>query len=148
MKKLSFLLLVAVLTVSFSGCTHRLVDFTIISSKNIPLEDVTGRLKRAPNRVKGKDTSHMVLYFPIGFPNMKEAIDRAIEQYPGAVGLVDGVVKQNSWWTILYGQNSYIVEGTPIYLDTKQEKTNSSSFQENDYLPSGVYNEKQQSSFL
>jgi len=148
MKKLSFLLLVAVLTVSFSGCTHRLVDFTIISSKNIPLEDATGRLKRAPNRVKGKDTSHMVLYFPIGFPNMKEAIDRAIEQYPGAVGLVDGVVKQNSWWAILYGQNSYIVEGTPIYLDTKQEKTNSSSFQENDYLPSGVYKEKQQSSFL
>ncbi len=64
---------------------------------------------------------------------MKEAIDKAIEQYPGAVGLADGVVKSNNWWIpFIYGQDSYIVEGTPLYVDDssneptgKLESTNS-----------------------
>lgn len=55
------------------------------------------------------------MWIPLGFPNMKEAIDKAIEKYPGAIGLVDGVVKSKGWTAILYGQNSYVVEGTPLY---------------------------------
>ena len=103
------------LLIALQGCTHRLTDFTVISTKNYPIEYSNVELKKAPERVKGVDRAHWILFFPTGFPNMKEAIDRAIEKYPGAVGLSDGVVKSKSWWAILYGQDSYIVEGTPIY---------------------------------
>ncbi len=107
--------------VSFSSCTHRLTDFTVISTKNVPLGDDAASLEKAPNRVRGVDRAHTVLFIPFGTPNMKEAIDKAIEQYPGAVGLVDGVVKSNGWSVLLYGQSSYIVEGTPLYVEDVED---------------------------
>lgn len=88
-------------------------------------------IKKADTRVSGVDRSHWILFFPLGQPNMKEAIDRAIEKYPGAIGLCDGVVKSRTWWALLYGQNAYIVEGTPLYapaqtsLDVKELKDKS-----------------------
>lgn len=103
-----------------SSCTQRLTDFTVISTKNYPVENPIC-VKKAPNRVKGKDSKPMILAIPIGSPNLKDAIDNAIEQYPGAVGLADGVVKTNFWWAILYGQNSYIVEGTPLYISEESK---------------------------
>lgn len=60
----------------------------------------------------------MILCFPTGYPNLKDAIDRALDKTPGAIGLADGVVYYKSWWAILYGQNKFIVEGTPI-IDTE-----------------------------
>lgn len=118
MKRTVFQIFGLMLLLTLNGCSYRLTDFTVISTKNIPLGE-TGDVsfKSANQRVSGEDKAHMILYIPIGSPNMKEAIDRAIEKYPGAVGLVDGVIKQKTWWAILYGQNSYIVEGTPIYID-------------------------------
>ncbi|MGN0213283.1 MAG: LysM peptidoglycan-binding domain-containing protein [Muribaculaceae bacterium] len=115
MKKLSFLLVVIVLLAGMSSCTHRLTDFTVISTKNVPLGKEVASLQKANQRVKGVDRSHIILFIPIGSPNMKEAIDRAIEKYPGAIGLADGVVKSKGWSALLYGQSSYVVEGTPIY---------------------------------
>lgn len=112
MKKNILWLLAVVLLMS--SCTQRLIDFTIISSKNVPITDKGAEFQKATSRVKGVDSKWSVLFVP-GVPNMKEAIDRAIEQYPGAVALTDGVVYQKSWTCFLVGQNKYIVEGTPLY---------------------------------
>lgn len=71
--------------------------------------------QKGTKRVKGEDVSHVVLCLPLGYPNMKEAIDKAIESIPGSIGLVDGVVKQSGWSCLFYGQNKYIVEGTPLF---------------------------------
>ena len=50
---------------------------------------------------------------------MKEAIDRAIESVPGAVALVDGVVTYSYFYIpYIYGQETYVVEGTPL-IDPK-----------------------------
>lgn len=101
---------------SLASCTHRLTDFTVISTKNVPIgEGAQSEFQKGTKRVKGQDVAHTVLFIPMGFPNMKEAIDKAIEQIPGAVGLVDGVVKSSGWTCLLYGQNRYIVEGTPLF---------------------------------
>lgn len=115
MKKLVML---AVAILCLSGCTHRFVDFTAISSKNVDLTR-SADFKRGAKRVIGKDTSHVIVFFPVGNPNAKEALDRAIESQPGAVALLDGVVTTN-WWYIpyIYGQSSVIVEGTPL-IDPK-----------------------------
>ena len=104
MKKLLVLALVFAVTSMFSACTIRMVDFTVISSKNA---DVKGKVGK---RVKGSDGSCTLVY-----PNMKEAIDRAIEQEPGADALVDGVV----YYKYYYFWHVYEVEGTAISTKNK-----------------------------
>ena len=121
MKKILLAMCSLALLLGASSCSHRLTDFTVISTKNVPLGQKTASLQKANLRVKGVDKTHQVLCIPFGMPNMKEAIDKAIEKYPGAVGLADGVVKSKSWNVMLYGQNSYIVEGTPIYEEDAEK---------------------------
>ena len=95
-----------------SGCSQRLVDYTMISTKNIDLSRASS-FTRAKQRVEGKDTIHIIIFIPTGVPNMKEAIDRAIESVPGAIALVDGVLYHKGFW-LLYGQSWYVIEGTPL----------------------------------
>lgn len=52
------------------SCSHRLVDFTLISTKNVPM-DQTLDLAKADKRVKGEDSKGIVLSVPLGMPNMK-----------------------------------------------------------------------------
>lgn len=115
MKRISFLAGALLLLVGMSSCSHRLTDFTVISTRNVPLGNEAASLQKANQRVKGVDRAHTILFLPIGTPNMKEAIDKAIDKYPGAIGLVDGVVKSKGWSILVYGQSSYVVEGTPLY---------------------------------
>lgn len=96
-----------------TSCSYRVVDFTIISTKNVDLSKA-GTFKRGKTRVEGKDVAHLIIYFPLGRPSMKEAIDKAIETTPGAVALVDGVVYSKGWWAILYGQDILVIEGIPL----------------------------------
>lgn len=111
MKKQITLVLLACFLLS--SCAYRITDFTIISTKNVDLSKASS-FTRGKGRNEGVDKAHIILTIPFGRPNLKEAIDRAIEATPGAVALVDGVVYSKSWWAILYGQTKIIVEGTPL----------------------------------
>ncbi len=105
---------VAVLTSSLA-CSARLGDFTMVSTKNIDLSQGAG-FTRTSQRVKGRDTVRIILFIPTGFvPNIKDATDRALQQAPGAVALVD-VVWRHEFFLIplIYGEDSYVVEGTPV----------------------------------
>lgn len=102
-----------------TGCTQRVTDFTIISTKNVDISALA-TAKRAGNRITGEDLVHVIIFIPTGVPNLKEAIDRTIESTPGAVALVDGVVYFRSWMIpLLYGQSAYIVEGTPLLMGSR-----------------------------
>lgn len=122
MKKILFSVGAFLLLVGMSSCSHRLTDFTVISTRNVPLGNEAASLQKANQRVKGVDRAHTILFLPIGTPNMKEAIDKAIDKYPGAIGLVDGVVKSKGWSVLLYGQSSFVVEGTPLYEADAKER--------------------------
>lgn len=113
-KKL-FIAAVVLLGLATQSCTNRLTDFTIISTKNVPIGTQPTDLVKAEKRVRGVDKAHFILFVPLGSPNLKEAIDKAIEQCPGAIALADGVVKSKFMDFLFYGQSSYIVEGTPLY---------------------------------
>ncbi len=103
-------------TLLLGSCSHRLFDVTMISSKNVPIgQEIT--LKQADQRVTGVDSKGMILTFPLGIPDVKEAVDKAIEQYPGAVALSNAVVKSKYWNAIFYGKTKYVVEGNPVYID-------------------------------
>jgi len=104
----------AVAALAAAGCSTRLIDFTVISTKNVDLSRGAS-FERAKERVEGIDKVHIIVFIPTGTPNMKEAIDRAIESVPGAVALLDGVVTQTFWWIpYIYGQSMFLVEGTPL----------------------------------
>lgn len=112
MKNRAFII-ACVFALAIAGCTQRITDFTIISTKNVDLSRAA-TFERARNRVEGEDGAYWILFIPTGFPNLKEAIDRTIETTPGAVALVDGVAYSKAWYIILTGYMSYIVEGTPL----------------------------------
>lgn len=100
--------------VILSGCVTRLADFTLISTKNIDLTRGAS-FKRAQSRVTGQDIVSIIIIIPTGVPNMKTAIDKAIESVPGAIALVDGVLSQKVWYIpYIFGQSGYVVEGTPL----------------------------------
>lgn len=114
MKKFKFSLIALSLTaLILSSCSQRVFDFTMVSTKNIDLSNA-GTFKRANTRVKGEHGVYMVIYIPLGAPNLKMAIDKAIESTPGAIALVDGVVYYKSWWAIVTGYTGYVVEGTAL----------------------------------
>lgn len=117
-------LFVAAFILLATSCTQRLTDFTVISTKNVPIGNQTTDLKKGNMRVQGVDKAHWILFVPTGFPNLKEAIDKAIEKYPGAIALADGVVKSRGFHVFFYGQSSYIVEGTPLFEEGATQPTN------------------------
>lgn len=113
----------AVLCCSFiflTGCTTRLTDFTAISTKNVKMPT-----KHKGQRVTGEDCV-VVFIIPFGQPNMKEAIDRAIQHAgPDYDALVDGVL----YFTQYPFQACYKVEGTPI--NTKESVSMKESDRQN-----------------
>lgn len=120
MKKLAWGLTIAI--PFLAGCTQRLGDFTVLSSKNVNLTANRG------DRVKG-DSCVPIIFFPIGVPDIKSAVDRAIESAgPGFDALEDAVLKARTIW-FLVGQSCYIVEGTAV--NTKRGRA---SLDGKDYL--------------
>lgn len=87
---------------TLSSCSTRLVDYTVISSKNVDLNI---------DRAQGKKTEGKKSYFlGIGF-NLKDAIDIALESAgPEYDMLVDGVVRYGSYPFV----STVTVEGTAV----------------------------------
>lgn len=110
MKKINTLLVITALT-ALSSCTTRLTDFTVISTKNINLNQ-SGKYRKGSTRVKGEDKKRIICIIPTGTPSAKEAVDKAIESVPNGVALVDGVLT-HKWFYIpyIYGELSYVAEG-------------------------------------
>jgi len=101
------------LTLTVGGCTTRSTDFTMISTRNIDLSRV-GTFRKGPVRVTGEDKIHIVLIFKsLRDHDLKIAIDDALDNTPGSVALVDGVIKKRTWWFI-FGEDTLLIEGTPL----------------------------------
>lgn len=112
MKKTMIALILFILV---TGCVQRIGDFTVASTKNMDIKRTLHRVDET-TRLKDRDVAHIILFFPIGIPDMKEAMDNAIEQKTGAVGLSNVTVKIGHWYIpFIYGQHYYEVEGNPIY---------------------------------
>ena len=99
------------LTLLATGCSRRMIDFTVISSKNIQLQIPTEAM--GP-KVEGVDEV-WIFIIPFGTPNIKEAVDRAIESAgPEYDALIDGVLYQTYAYYVLAAKIGYKVVGTPI----------------------------------
>jgi hypothetical protein len=99
----------AVAAMAMVGCTQRIGDFTVMSSKNVSITGNRG------DRVKGLSCIPIIFFVPIGKPDLKSAVDRAIESAgPGFDALEDVVLSNRGWWFLLAGESCYVVEGTAV----------------------------------
>ena len=112
--KLLVLLCLMFSIIFIAGCSTRLGDFTVISSKNIDLSNFSTQAESGSERVRGVDKSQIIICFPTKIPNIKDAIDIALEEN-NAYMLTDAVIKYE-WFYIpyIYGEEKYIAEGHPV----------------------------------
>lgn len=101
-------------TILLGGCSQRIADFTLASTKNVDLN--TGNFVKGP-RVTGSDAKPIII-IPLGVPNIKEASDKAIEQDRCAVGLTD-VTADSEFFSFVFGFIKYRVEGD-LLIDKSQ----------------------------
>jgi hypothetical protein len=123
-KKLVFGLFVLALGIVFSGCVTRLGAFTVISTKNIDWSR-TSEFTRYNQRVSGEDIYHIIIFIPTKLNiTIEEAVDKAIEQIPGGIALVDAVLKSKFFWIpYIYGNSGYVVERN-VLIDPKLASVN------------------------
>ena len=90
-------------------------DFTFLSTKNIDLSNLNmGARNNAPN-VEGVDSKLIVFVFGGGPPNLKEAVDRAIESGNGTA-LSDVSIYHTSWYIpYIVGENKFRVSGKVVH---------------------------------
>tara|TARA_R110000744_G_scaffold380110_2_gene499817 strand:+ start:293 stop:673 length:381 start_codon:yes stop_codon:yes gene_type:complete len=105
-----------------SGCSHRIADLTYVSTKNISQEELATSTSDN-ERVKGEDSSHIIIFIPTGNPSAEEALDRAIEQRKGGVALKNATI-HSSWFYIpyIYGKTTITVEGEVLVPLRKEVK--------------------------
>ncbi len=104
------IMVLASVLVMLGGCTQRLTDFTVISTKNVNVPVAKGE------RVKGEDCADLFLgLIPTTGtfqPNLKDAIDRAIQSGKGEL-LIDGVVHSEVFFfPLIWTHACFTVEGT------------------------------------
>jgi len=101
-----------------SGCTTRLGDMTLVSTRLVSLDRVDVSTLPHGERVTGKSSKPVFLFIPLGFPNLLDAIDEALEKGNGDL-MVDVVIRAEGWW-FLVGQNGLTVTGTVVNTKGKQ----------------------------
>lgn len=91
-----------------TGCTTRLGDFTVVSSKNV---DVSGL--KPGDRQTGEDCVNLLFgMIPIGEVDWKNAMDQALERGKGDV-MVDAVLTAKAWVIpYIFGQTCMEITGT------------------------------------
>ncbi len=114
--KVSLLVLLIAFFVG-SGCSNRIADLTLVSTKNIDLSNASLDLKHG-KRTKGEDCK-FVFIVPFGMPSLEEAIDDALEKGRGNI-MVDQVSYAVNK-SFIVGQMCIEVEGT--VLRTAEKRT-------------------------
>ena len=117
MKRTTMTLALAALLLVAVGCEQRIADFTVISTRNVDLSRM-GEYQKGATRVRGKDWIPIIVIFrDLRSPDLKLAVDAALNDIPGGVALIDGVIYKKNWW-LVFGEDSLIIEGTPL-IDPK-----------------------------
>ncbi len=108
MKNGIILFCMAVIFISaFNGCSQRVGDFTLISTKNV---EIGGKYKQIEGRFTGEDSRGEILLTPLGAPNLKTAVDKCIEAGKGEL-ITNAVIDFSYWTAIVYGERKYTVTG-------------------------------------
>lgn len=106
-------------SIVFTSCVSRLGSFTVLSTKNIDWSRAA-EYKRDNRKVDGENARHIIIFIPTkGNITIEDAVDQALEKVPGAVALVDVVLRSKFFYIpYIYGKQAFIVEGS-VLIDPK-----------------------------
>ena len=103
--------LLAALTILCSGCatTSR---FTAASTKNVNVSDIKVDRSKFKGHTEGDDCQYIIIFIPTsGPPNMKEAMDRALENKGGNL-LLDARIHYSRFiFPLIFGASCWTVSG-------------------------------------
>lgn len=94
------------LSLILAGCSWHIADMSVASTQH-SAQDMRQIVKG--QRVTGESYAPYVLV-PLGMPNIKDALDQAIQSDHCAVGLSDVIVREQ-YYALLVGVVGYEVEG-------------------------------------
>ncbi len=101
-----------------NGCSVRVADLTLVSTKNVDLSDTRLNIKEG-KRAKGEDCASALFgLIPLGIPNLESAIDNALARGGGNI-MVDQVTYVSDVYFILASTSCIEVEGTVINVADK-----------------------------
>ena len=100
-----------------TSCVQRIADLTFMSTKNVDMNHPGGYYTAPNQRSEGVDTAHIIVCFPTRIPNVKEAVDRAIEKNgPTCIGLSNMKLEHGFWYIpYIYGREYFKATGDPVY---------------------------------
>ena len=91
------------------GCSQRLGDFSIMSTKNV---DIGANYVKVEKNVQGKDMKPIYVVFPTGYPSIESAIDDALKKVNDSVIMTDVVLTYRYFYIpYVYGEYVFEVEG-------------------------------------
>ncbi len=116
MKEFFLRWLLCYIMLTASGCSQKLGDFTVLTTKNVDLSNFSTYTPTERQEVRGEDVCHIVVCFPnkpYG-PNFKDAVDIALEEN-NAYMLANAVLRYDFFYIpLIYGQEKFTVEGEPV----------------------------------
>lgn len=115
-KTVAMFLLVTLLIVAFAGCSQHIGNFSGLATGTYRPENINGSNLVAKD-VLGETCKSIILFFPLGYPKLDEAVSNATAKSGGDF-MMNSRVYSNSWWFLLYGQNCFKVEGD-VYKTNK-----------------------------
>jgi hypothetical protein len=98
--------------VVMSGCTTRIGDMTVISSKTVNLDRIDIDKCPQTKNVVGRDSRFVFLFIPFGVPHLKDAVDDALAKGNGDL-ITDAAFYSTEWW-FLIGEHTLEVRGTVV----------------------------------
>jgi len=104
-RALSIIVVLGVM-LGISGCSFRIGDFTAISTKNVAVSDKFVKV----GRFADDDLAWSIVFIPLGFPNMKTAIDNLLDHNGGDLA-TNAVLTSYALPLIIVNQTGYKVEG-------------------------------------
>lgn len=94
------------------SCSTHMTDLSVVSNKNVNLNNINLDNVSKTKNVVGKDSKFTFLFIPFGTPQIKTAINDAMKKADGDL-MIDTSVYYNSWW-FLVGQRTIEVNGTVV----------------------------------
>jgi len=114
-KRLSAFLFALLAPFLLAGCSVRVADLTLISTKNIDLNEARFDARKG-RRTKGEDCVFAPLgLIPLGVPNLEEAVDDALEKGNGNI-MIDEVTYRKEAYFIIASVSCIEVEGTVLKI--------------------------------
>ena len=112
--RITALVILIVGSLLVAGCSTRMFDLTVVSTKGVDLQDLDLSTAKKCMDVTGVSSRSIIFIFPLGNPDLEEAISDALIRSSGDI-MVDAEVYYKFWYIpFIYGQFGYEVRGDVV----------------------------------